>query len=173
MATAGVCAWGEGPKGHFHIHGTGSWVYSPTIESLTWVHVCQSAQVEGKSSVRIRGVTWRLFEQGSTERPVCFVLKLFYETVLGAGKSWVRGRGGGAECVEEEEEEGEVRKGLILVSMLRPGCPSSAELVLGVVLVQKFDVREGKVAALAFTFTLPLAVHVYFGHLHQVTHLQG
>ena len=57
------------------------------------------------------------------------------------------------------------------MSRLRPGRPLSAELVLGVVLVQQFDVREGKVATFAFTFTLPLAVHVDFGHLHHVAHL--
>lgn len=38
-------------------------------------------------------------------------------------------------------------------------------------LVQQFDMREGKVAALAFAFPLPLAVHVDFGHLHHVPHL--
>lgn len=70
-----------------------------------------------------------------------------------------------------ERGKGGVRKGLMLVSRLRPGSPLSAELVLGVVLVQQFDVREGKVATLAFTFALPLAVHVYFGHLHHVAHL--
>lgn len=70
----------------------------------------------------------------------------------------------------KEVAEGE-RKGLILVSKLRLSCPLSAEFVLGVVLVQQFDVREGEVAALAVTFALPLAVHVYFGHLHHVAHL--
>lgn len=64
-----------------------------------------------------------------------------------------------------------MRKGLILVSKLQLGGPLSAELVLGVVLVQQFDVCEGEVATFAFTFTLPLAVHVYFGHLHHVAHL--
>lgn len=64
-----------------------------------------------------------------------------------------------------------MRKGLILVSRLRPGRPPSAQFILCVVLVQQFDVREGKVAALAFTFTFPLAVHVYFGHLHHIAHL--
>lgn len=49
--------------------------------------------------------------------------------------------------------------------------PLSAELVLGVVLVQQFDVREGEVTALAFTLALPLAVHIDFGHLHPVAHL--
>lgn len=78
---------------------------------------------------------------------------------------------GGGECVEREGREGGVRKGLILVSRLRPGCPLSAEFVLGVVLVQQFDVCEGKVATFAFTFTLPLAVHVYFGHHHGIAHL--
>lgn len=57
------------------------------------------------------------------------------------------------------------------MSKLRLSRPLSAELVLGVVLVQQFDVREGEVAALAVTFALPLAVHVYFGHLHHVAHL--
>lgn len=38
-------------------------------------------------------------------------------------------------------------------------------------LVQQFDVREGEVTAFAFTFALPLAVHIYFGHLHRVAHL--
>lgn len=64
-----------------------------------------------------------------------------------------------------------MRKDLILVSRLRPGCPLSAELFLGAVLVQQFDVCERKVATFAFTLPLPLAVHVYFGHLHHVTHL--
>lgn len=64
-----------------------------------------------------------------------------------------------------------VGKGLILVSKLQLGGPLSAELVLGVVLVQQFDVCEGEVATFAFTFTLPLAIHVYFGHLHPVAHL--
>lgn len=72
--------------------------------------------------------------------------------------------------MKQEGREG-VRKGLILVSKLRLSCPLSAEFVLGVVLVQQFDVCEGEVATLAFTFTLPLAVHVYFGHLHNVVHL--
>ena len=62
-------------------------------------------------------------------------------------------------------------KGLILVSRLRPNCPLSAEFVLGIVLVQQFDVCEGKVATFAFTFPLPLAVHVNFGHLHHIAHL--
>lgn len=65
-----------------------------------------------------------------------------------------------------------MREGLILVSRMRHGCPLSAEFILGVVLVQQFDVCEGKVATFAFTFTLPLAVHVYFGHLHHVAHLR-
>lgn len=65
-----------------------------------------------------------------------------------------------------------MRKDLILVSRLWPGCPLSAEFFLGVVLVQQFDVREGKVASLAFTFPLPLAVDVYFGHLHHIAHLE-
>lgn len=64
-----------------------------------------------------------------------------------------------------------MRKGLILVSRLRPGCPLSAEFILGVVLVQQFDMCEGKVATFAFTFTLPLAVHIYFGHLHHIAQL--
>lgn len=38
-------------------------------------------------------------------------------------------------------------------------------------LVQQFDVREGEVTTFAFTFALPLAVHIYFGHLHSVAHL--
>lgn len=59
------------------------------------------------------------------------------------------------------------------MSKLQPGSPLSAELVLGVVLVQQFDVREGEVAALAFTFAFPLAVHVDFGHLHHVAHLHS
>lgn len=63
-------------------------------------------------------------------------------------------------------------QGLILVSKLRLGSPLSAEFVLGVVLVQQFDVCEGEVAVLAFTFALPLAVHVYFGHHHHVAHLR-
>lgn len=57
------------------------------------------------------------------------------------------------------------------MSRLWAGCPLSAEFVLGVVLVQQFDMCEGKVTTLAFTFALPLAVHVYFGHLHHVAHL--
>lgn len=65
-----------------------------------------------------------------------------------------------------------MRKDLILVSRLRRGRPLSAEFILGVVLVQQFDVCEGKVATFAFTFALPLAVHVYFGHLHHVAHLR-
>lgn len=79
--------------------------------------------------------------------------------------------GGLGECVEWEGREGRERKALMLVSRLRPGCPLSAELVLGVVLVQQFDVCEGKVATFAFTFALPLAVHVDFGHLHHIAHL--
>lgn len=63
-------------------------------------------------------------------------------------------------------------QGLILVSKLRLGFPLSAEFVLGVVLVQQFDMCKGEVATLAFTFALPLAVHVYFGHLHHVAHLR-
>lgn len=59
------------------------------------------------------------------------------------------------------------------MSKLQLGSPLSAEFVLGVVLVQQFDVCEGEVATLAFTFALPLAVHVYFGHLHHVAHLRG
>lgn len=55
--------------------------------------------------------------------------------------------------------------------MAGSGRPSSAQFVLGAVLVQQFDVRERKVAMLAFTFALPLAVHVDFGHLHHVAHL--
>lgn len=58
------------------------------------------------------------------------------------------------------------------MSKLRLGSPLSAEFVLGVVLVQQFDVCEGEVASLPFTFALPLAVHVYFGHLHHVAHLR-
>lgn len=38
-------------------------------------------------------------------------------------------------------------------------------------LVQQFDVCEGEVTTFAFTFALPLAVHIYFGHLHSVAHL--
>lgn len=38
-------------------------------------------------------------------------------------------------------------------------------------LVQQFDVCEGKVATLSFTFPLPLAIYIYFGHLHHVAHL--
>lgn len=53
-----------------------------------------------------------------------------------------------------------------------PRRPISAQLVVGVVLVQQFDVREGKVATLAFALPFPLAIHVYFGHLHHVAHLQ-
>lgn len=53
-----------------------------------------------------------------------------------------------------------------------PASPLSAEFILGVVLVQQFDVCEGKVATFAFTFTLPLAVHVYFSHFHHVAHLE-
>lgn len=59
----------------------------------------------------------------------------------------------------------------MLVSRLWLSRPLSAEFVLGAVLVQQFDVREGEVATFAFTFALPLAVHVYFGHLHHVAHL--
>lgn len=73
-------------------------------------------------------------------------------------------------CNGKEMREG-VKKDLILVSRLWPGCPLSAEFFLGAVLVQQFDVCEGKVATFAFTFPLPLAVHVYFGHLHHVAHL--
>lgn len=85
--------------------------------------------------------------------------------VLGAGKNGEQcegGRGAGRGMG--------VRQRLILVSSGR-GRPLSAQLVLSVVLVQQFDVREGKVATFAFTFALPLAVHVDFGHLHQVAHL--
>lgn len=65
-----------------------------------------------------------------------------------------------------------MRECITLVSRLRPGCPFSAEFVIGVVLVHQFDVCEGKVATFAITFTLPLAVHIYFGHLHHVAHLE-
>lgn len=66
-----------------------------------------------------------------------------------------------------------MRKGLTLVSWSLPSCPLSAQIVLGTVLVQQFDVCEGKVATFAFTLPLPLAVHVNFGHLHHVAHLRS
>lgn len=52
------------------------------------------------------------------------------------------------------------------------GCPISAEFILRDMLVQQFDVCEGKVATFSFTFPLPLAIHIYFGHLHCITHLK-
>lgn len=67
----------------------------------------------------------------------------------------------------------DVRKGLVLVSKWWSGGPPSAQFVLGAVLVQQLHVRERKVAMLSFTFALPLAIHVYFGHLHHVAHLGG
>lgn len=124
---------------------------------------------------------------GVTKGGVGFVLSdslTLYLVQVEAGAD-SRGRAGGV-CGREGRDgdrtereggskggrEGGARKDLILVSRLRPGCPLSAELVLGVVLVQQFDVCEGKVAALAFTFALPLAVDVDFGHLHHVAHLE-
>ncbi|MEQ2157853.1 hypothetical protein GOODEAATRI_006102 [Goodea atripinnis] len=100
---------------------------------------------------------------------------MFYVSYRGLlGGTWLeviagarfRGRG-------SESEKRQVRKGLIPVSRWWSGCPPSAQFILGVVLVQQFDVRERKVAMLAFTFALPLAAHVYFGHLHHVAHLRG
>lgn len=44
-------------------------------------------------------------------------------------------------------------------------------LLLRVLVVQKPDVREGKVAMLALALALPLAVHVDLCHLHHVAHL--
>lgn len=58
------------------------------------------------------------------------------------------------------------------VQNLQLSRPLSAEFILRVVLVQQFDVREGEMTTFAFTFTLPLAVHIYFGHLHCVAHLR-
>ena len=71
----------------------------------------------------------------------------------------------------EGREGGRDEEGSNTSVQFAPGCPLSAEFVLGVVLVQQFDVREGKVATFAFTFALPLAVHVYFGHRHHIAHL--
>lgn len=50
---------------------------------------------------------------------------------------------------------------------------ASAQFILGGVLVQQPDVREGEVAALALALALPLAVHIDLGHLHHVAHLHG
>lgn len=99
--------------------------------------------------------------------PVCVDLSDFLKLLLVQVKAGGDVREGERVSVWNRKEG----KGLILVSRLWPGCPLSAEFVLGVVLVQQFDVCEGKVASFAFTFTLPLAVDVYFGHLHHVAHL--
>lgn len=83
----------------------------------------------------------------------------------------------GALCAGKREGEDQCaqnggRRGLITsVQGSGAGGPLSAELVLGVVLVQQFDVCEWEVAPFAFTFALPLPVHVDFGHLHHVAHL--
>lgn len=45
-------------------------------------------------------------------------------------------------------------------------------LLLRVLVVQKPDVREGKVAMLALALALPLAVHVDLGHFYHVSDLQ-
>lgn len=98
----------------------------------------------------------------------CFVLsdslKLYLVQVrTGAG---VRGK---LVAMWNRKEGGEAGSNTSV--QLAPSRPLSAEFVFRVVLVQQFDVCEGKVATFAFTFTLPLAVHVYFGHLHHITHL--
>lgn len=116
---------------------------------------------------RVEGVCITRVRQG----PVCFVLSDSLKLYLVQVRAGADVRAGERVSVCGTGRKGGVRKGLILVSRLRPGCPLSAELVLCVVLVQQFDVREGKVATFAFTFTLPLAVHVYFGHLHHIAHL--
>jgi hypothetical protein len=49
---------------------------------------------------------------------------------------------------------------------------SLSALILRVLVVQKPDVREGKVAMLALALALPLAVHVDLGHFYHVSDLQ-
>ena len=49
----------------------------------------------------------------------------------------------------------------------------SAQFLLCALLIQQFDVCEGKMASFSFTLAFPLAVHIDFGHFHHVAHLRG
>lgn len=151
-----TCPWRR-HEGREDLQGV---LYSSCVESVSMFVSVSQLRWRIKDVWVFRGGVMEVVCEARVQRKTClFCSQWFYESVLGVDRERVSVR------------EGEVRKGLILVSRLLPGCSLSAELILGVVLVQQFDMREGKVAALAFTFTLPLAVHVYFGHLHQVPHL--
>lgn len=51
------------------------------------------------------------------------------------------------------------------------GRERSSALVVGVVLFQQSNMGEGKVASFSLALSLPLAVHVDFGHFNHVPHL--